>query len=68
MSGSVIVSPLTDSGKVDVSEKGILYYHGNTQATTLSLTANKNYYVDEMLIIPNGVTITVPDTTLVKIS
>lgn len=68
MNGKVIVSPLTDSGKVDVSGKGLLYYHGNTQSSNITLTTNKNYYVDEMLIISIGNTVTVPDTTLLKIA
>lgn len=68
MTGVVLIDPITSDGRIPVIKEGLLYSHDNTQTTNISLTANKNYYVDSMYVINSGVTVTIPSKTLLKIA
>ena len=65
-SGAVVHSH--DDNRLKISQHDFLYSHNNTLSSNTTLTANRNYYSDGMLIVNSGTTLTVPLTTFLKIS
>ena len=56
-----------DDNRLKISQNDFLYSHDNTVLTNTVLSVNKNYYSDSALIINSGITLTIPNTTFLKI-
>jgi hypothetical protein len=64
---SGFVGEVSTNNQFRVTDKDFLTTHRNTLLVNTTLDANTNNYSDGMMIIPVGVTLTVPQTTFFQI-